>query len=420
MMLSLQVITYARLLLACLFIELSSGLSFECCEPGLEWIGGSNRCKDNSTIHLSCIADSYSVDPNDDEEGFYRVNESNWLVVVNEENITIDAYAPDKFCQGYLNDKVRYLVCFPEEPSDAQEWHTILFGLCSTLSGIFLAFTLFTYIILPELRDLQDKAIMSLCASFMLAFFISGIPKLSNLTNLMDDTTCIVSGFIMYYTFLSAFFWLNVISLNIWRSVWFTRFKLAKNMLFIIYCALGWGVPLCFLVLTAVAQYVDNIQIKPAFGDGSCWINGYSAAWLYFYGPIFALLLLNIVYLGMTSWKLWHKYETFDCSHAKVLKTRCTMCMKLSLLMGVSWIFEVISFAFRETNQLFWLIPDLLNASQGLIIFIFFVVSRTKVRKLLAERRLCKIPFPKSWAGYKDHEKSEENFIDEIGLSYAS
>lgn len=54
----------------------------------------------------------------------------------------------------------------------------------------------------------------------------------------------------------------------------FPRFKLSNTMLFFIYCALGWGVPLCFLALTITAQYLDGPYMKPGFGDRSCWFNG--------------------------------------------------------------------------------------------------------------------------------------------------
>lgn len=29
-----------------------------------------------------------------------------------------------------------------------------------------------------------------------------------------------VLGFILYFAFMSAFFWLNIVAFNVWRTVW--------------------------------------------------------------------------------------------------------------------------------------------------------------------------------------------------------
>lgn len=81
---------------------------------------------------------------------------------------------------------------------------------------------------------------------------------------------------------------------------------------------------------------------------------GYHAKWTFFYGPILVLLSANLIYLALTSYKLWHEYSEVDCCKIKVLRFRCTMYVKLAVMMGFTWIFEVISFASGETNQFYW------------------------------------------------------------------
>ena len=64
----------------------------------------------------------------------------------------------------------------------------------------------------------------------------------------------------------------------------------------------------------------------------------------YFYGPISVLLVLNVIYLGLTYWKLWNEYQESNGSNLKSLKFKCLLYFKLFLVMGITWIFEIIAF----------------------------------------------------------------------------
>ncbi|XP_058799868.1 G-protein coupled receptor Mth2-like [Phymastichus coffea] len=412
------------LVAACLLAVSSSGWASECCEPGIDWRQESYMCEDDSRVKLNCQTGLYAIDPSAEEpDESYRVDrDSGWLVVADGSNKSSYNVTPAKFCRAQLAEQRRYLICFADEAEESAEplWRVTFFGLASMASSAFLALTLLVYLVLPELRDLQDKAAMSVCASFMVAFFLNGDQSLDFPARLHDDAPCLLTAYSMYYAYMCAFFWLNVISLNIWRCVWLPSLRVESNTLFVVYCMVGWGVPLCFLALAVVAQNVDGFFVSPGFGQSTCWFDGHHATWLYFYGPILALLSMNLAYLGLTGWKLWHRYRRLDCCKIKVLRVKCAMCARLAVMMGVTWIFEVVSFAFEDTNPLYWILPDILNVMQGLFIFALFVVWRKKVRKLLAERRPFGVPFPKSWAACKDQERCHEDNEDELELSQTS
>lgn len=59
---------------------------------------------------------------------------------------------------------------------------------------------------------------------------------------------------------------------------------------------------------------------------------------------------------------------------------------------------------FHVRFPLFRIPTDILNTLQGFIIFLLLVVTRKRVRKLLAKKKPCGIVFPKSWTAYKDEE----------------
>ncbi|XP_003427587.1 probable G-protein coupled receptor Mth-like 1 isoform X1 [Nasonia vitripennis] len=419
------------LLLACLLARAAQASESSCClGQDVHWIQDTKNCTDGSRIQLTCPLGFYMIQPSLEPEEKFSVLEStetnvSWLSFENELGQPTFNASPDNYCMAKMagekeEDALVILLCFQEQVESRPVWHDIFFGLFSVLSSLFLALTLLVYLILPEMRDIQDKAMMSVTASFMVAFFLNGNQRL-NFPPLDEDVTCLFVAFVMYYAYLCAFFWLNIISLNIFRSVWFPSLKLRSDVLFAVYCMIGWGLPLCFLAATLTTHHIEGYHLKPGFGEVNCWFNGSHAKWTFFYGPILVLLSANLIYLALTSYKLWHEYRELDCCKLKVLRFKCTMYAKLAVMMGFTWIFEVISFASGETNQFYWILPDVLNVLQGIFIFILLVVSRKRVRKLLAKRKPFNISFPKSWAAYADLENCPEPAgVEELELSQTS
>lgn len=80
---------------------------------------------------------------------------------------------------------------------------------------------------------------------------------------------------------------------------------------------------------------------------------GPTQLWAYFYGPIAILLSLNIIYLGLTGWRLWHQYRDYSGNKLRALRFKCMLYIKLIFVMGITWIFEVLSYAEDSKNN-FW------------------------------------------------------------------
>lgn len=144
-------------------------------------------------------------------------------------------------------------------------------------------------------------------------------------------------------------------------------------------------------------------------------IAGTSEIWAFFYGPIAFLLALNVIYLSLTSWRLWHEYREYNGNKLRALRFKCLLYVKLMLVMGITWIFEILSFA-AGSDHWYWIPTDVLNTLQGFIIFVLLVVTRKRVRILLAKKKPCGIVFPKSWIAYED-EECEVVLPEELELS---
>jgi hypothetical protein len=103
----------------------------------------------------------------------------------------IQRYCIDGLWDEKVNDQIA-LICFDEQMQFFSTWREMFFGVCGIISSLFLLLTLLIYIVLPEMRDVQDKAMMSMMTSFMIAFFLNGIQQL-NFT-IFEGTFCLIAG----------------------------------------------------------------------------------------------------------------------------------------------------------------------------------------------------------------------------------
>lgn len=78
----------------------------------------------------------------------------------------------------------------------------------------FLGATIIIYVYTPELRNLQSKCLIGYLTSLVLGYTELALVELNEQ---VDLDVCKWNGYFIYFAFMSAFLWLNVISFNIAR-----------------------------------------------------------------------------------------------------------------------------------------------------------------------------------------------------------
>lgn len=81
-------------------------------------------------------------------------------------------------------------------------------------------------------------------------------------------------GYLGYFFFMSAFFWLSVISFDLWQNFRLTGpFRFGQNKRFLLYSIYAWGIPisLTFIVIGIQHSNIDDYY-KPGIGDDYCWL----------------------------------------------------------------------------------------------------------------------------------------------------
>ncbi|XP_066151869.1 probable G-protein coupled receptor Mth-like 1 [Euwallacea fornicatus] len=192
---------------------------------------------------------------------------------------------------------------------------------------------------------------------------------------------CFTIAVAMHFLFLAAFFWLNTMCFNIWWTFRDLRpqstEKSQERLRLYLYEAYAWGVPFIIVFVGILADLTpsssDGSFLGPRFALNKCWFAGNNEILGYFFGPMGILLAINLVLFGLTARELtcglW-KRELVKSTTERAALGR--VCAKLVVVMGVSWIMDVISWLVGGPDYL-WYFTDIINCLQG--VFIFIVVG---------------------------------------------
>ncbi|XP_070533343.1 uncharacterized protein [Ptychodera flava] len=267
---------------------------------------------------------------------------------------------------------------------------TILTVVGSLLSLVFLTFSFITYCTFPSLRNLPGKTIMNLIVALFTAqaFLLFG----SNQTQ--HYWFCASVAVVCHYFWLAVFFWMNVMAFDISRTF---RKRLRprnpedRNVLLRRYMIYAWGAPALIVPVCVIVNFCDCANCRIGYGTGSsCWIEEPLALVISFMTPVGVIIFANLVMYLRTIHGIWSTskiaQKVTKKSEAENLKTQLLLYLKLTTIMGFTWIFGFIA-AFTGI-QAFWYLFIVFNTLQGVFIFFAFTLNRRIIR--MWRRRLSK------------------------------
>ncbi|XP_020295646.1 G-protein coupled receptor Mth2-like isoform X8 [Pseudomyrmex gracilis] len=298
-----------------------------------------------------------------------------------------------------------YLVFFCEDAyaiNDDDNTGGVVYSYGMLASVPFLAATYIVYWLLPDLRNLHGWTLRGYVGCLAMAYSLLGVLQLTPQDQL-SNIICIGLAFVIHFSFLASFFWLNVMCFDIWWTFGGFRslqgsVKQREKKKFIMYSIYAWGSASIFTLVCAIMDFVPSMPkkfIRPEFGAERCWFSTDSAKALYFYGPMSLTVLCNICLFISTALKIVrHKKDT--AHHLRSSESRrhddnkqwFNLYLKLFIVMGINWSMEIVSWLFKSAPAYVWYLTDLTNTLQGLIIFIIFV-WKEKIKRLLLKRFDC-------------------------------
>ncbi|XP_029163486.1 uncharacterized protein LOC114934939, partial [Nylanderia fulva] len=285
---------------------------------------------------------------------------------------------------------------------------TILYFGFHIVSILCLLIIFLVYSIFPELRNTHGFILRRYSS---LSFIANMIDILGDLIHMNPTDFCLLTGFFNYFFLLASFFWLSVMSFDMWWT--FREFRLLRRNAKrqekkkLMYSIFAWGGPFILVIIFGFMEFNPNVpkKFRPDFGSHySCWFYEAVTYQLYFYGPKSICIIGSICLSIYTVLKIT-SYEKDTIRHLRDSESRCyndnkrwlTLYLKLYItlfiIMAVHWILSSSLEFFWElminyiSLTYFWLILQLIETIQNISIFIIFVCKKPIIRLIL--KRFC-------------------------------
>ena len=296
-------------------------------------------------------------------------------------------------CTNYTNYQVNYTntstqVIEPNITAKTQSrflWYFTVVGF--SVSVFALVLTLVIHSIFAEMRrPLPGKNLMSLCLALTLAQFT----WMLGTGDTDKPTFCTAVAAVIHYLFLVSFACMAIIAFDT-RRTFSSQISRApgisiggqnKNIRFLKYTCLSWGLPMLFVGGCVLLDHFQVVFIGYGNED-ACWLVSSDGKIIVFAVPIASVLLYNIGAFSHTIWAINRaRKQTIRVKSARqdqmvVLK----IYLRLVTLMGFTWFFSFSAELIHKTLIYPFVV---LTTTQGVFIFVAFV-CKTRVLKLIKD-----------------------------------
>lgn len=157
------------------------------------------------------------------------------------------------------------------------------------------------YVAIGEFRTLPGKNVITISACLIVTYIFLSVDLL--MRDSISRDLCEAVGIIVQTTFLASFFWTNVMSYDIMRTMASMKPDSERNTKYWKYSIYAWGMTLFCVIPTVVLDNVGLVpfEYKPNFGLKKCWLNGHLGYFIYFNVPVGMTLVANCVFFVMTA-----------------------------------------------------------------------------------------------------------------------
>ncbi|XP_052390567.1 adhesion G protein-coupled receptor E5-like [Carassius gibelio] len=218
-----------------------------------------------------------------------------------------------------------------------------------------------------------------------ISLFIADLVFLCGISSTHNQVGCGIVAGLLHFFFLSAFCWMLLEGLQLYRMVVMVFHTTLKHLYMYL---VGYGAPLVIVIISAITY--------PA-GYGTkrhCWLSLDQNFMWSFLAPVCIIVILNSFVFIITVWKLAEKFSSLnpDLSKLRTIKGFTVTAVAQFCILGGTWVFG--SFLFYEKVTLFALyLFTIFNSLQGALIFIMHCLLSKPVRdeyyKLIS--RICSL-----------------------------
>ncbi|ESO88434.1 hypothetical protein LOTGIDRAFT_165558 [Lottia gigantea] len=314
----------------------------------------------------------------------YEYNEHEYILIGNHSLELVEQKLRIDESQYYFKGNVA-VICHDEmELKDFQffkydEIQGYISIVCTAISVFFLLVSLVIFAMFTELRTLPGKMTASLSGLLIIAQCLLYLPQ-------MHVGVCKYVAAFTHFCWLSVFTWMNCIGGNMvitfHPTLMLAHRALKENNAFWRYCVIALLGPLILCVVLLVLDVIEGDHYHIRYGEINCvWMGDHYGFIFGFFVLVALTIVFNIICFCVTLYEIEKSMKTSDdITGRKRDRSRCHMYIRLSSVMGFSWIFGFVA-VFGDIPVL-WYVFIVLNGLQGVFIFISFTVN-ARTRGLL-------------------------------------
>ncbi|XP_053719186.1 cadherin EGF LAG seven-pass G-type receptor 1 isoform X1 [Synchiropus splendidus] len=236
--------------------------------------------------------------------------------------------------------------------------------------SVSLFLLLLTFILLCLLRRLSSN-LHVIHRNLVAALLFSELVFLLGINQTENPFVCTVIAILLHYFYMCTFAWMFVEGLHIYRMLTELRNINHGHMRF--YYAIGWGIP---AIITGLAVGLD----PQGYGNPDfCWLSVHDTLIWSFAGPIFVVVLVNIVIFILAAKASCGRRQKAMEKSGAIPALR--MAFILLLLISATWLLGLM--AVNSNVMTFHYLFAIFSCLQGVFIFFFHIIFNKDVRKNL-------------------------------------
>ncbi|XP_064538273.1 probable G-protein coupled receptor Mth-like 11 isoform X2 [Drosophila montana] len=404
--------------------EIKSCVRF-CCDPQKLLVKGEGKCEGNINLNYSSFLNITMHDGTEVEKDVMEFIVQKHLPVPCKDHLLVNAAGNEKhgwtlfengtlvrhFDGGQLSKRDYCLQ--PIHRPDSQLLYKLEPHHClppidktsdyiQTVSIFFMAIIIVVYLFLPNFKSIHGKCCTCYFTCLTLSFLLHVIVTFG-WVDTVHSHICYLIGYSGYYVIMATFLWLLLINYNLWKT--FNNIGVRRRSRFTNYNIFVWSVAAIFLIITCLADFLYEVNeneedpnmfiFKPGVGIYSCWIiTSKVSAMIYFYGPIFLLIVCNTTFFIKTAMRIFvqnknnkRQLKKTECQRNLRNLTNFEMFFRLFIIVGVMWLLEIISYLclLFNVNSMWVKFADMLTSAQGVILFVVTIIKKDVLRSI-AER----------------------------------
>ncbi|XP_033647775.1 adhesion G-protein coupled receptor G4-like isoform X2 [Asterias rubens] len=246
----------------------------------------------------------------------------------------------------------------------------IISRILLAISIVALIVTIVSFLAIGKCRKSRPKQII-ICLSFSLLglnlVFLTGIEATG------PAVGCTIVAVLIHFFTLASVAWMAVAATNMYLLfVKVTNAMVSHFMM--IASATAWGLPLLVVIIVFAVDHTQYIN------DNYCFLKVGNSL---YYGHILIIglvLLYNFVIFTLVMYRLTRPSLISSTTHDREVATRLKRAFYISILIGLTWVFGLLSFI-APLYLPFQVLFEVFNSLEGFAIFLIFCLREKEVRK---------------------------------------